>query len=236
MRVAPPGSPACVARARRPPPPALQELLSSDLSGRGTKVLDNVKGKWSQTLKFLGAEAKVDAEYDRKARENFLSEATISGKVDDVNYELKTGFGDTHELTLTTNTAENIALEVVADNSNGLTKVSAARDVKIQGQDVNVEVSHARQSGDSKLKFSSVLGHGVSGETTWQVGNKLTDLDTELNYEGAVNGRDLKATLNPKSGSGNVEYVDSKSIDATITASMDLGGKPSLSLKRAWNF
>ena len=153
-----------------------------------------------------------------------------------MNYELKTGFGDTHELTLTTNTAEGATLEVVADNSNGLTKVSAARDVKLQGQDVNVEVSHARQSGDSKLKFSSVLGHGVSGEATWQVGNKLTDLDTELKYAGAVNGRDLTAKLNPKSGSGNVEYVDSKSIDATVTASMDLGGKPELTLKRAWSF
>ena len=58
----------------------------------------------SQTLKFMGKEATLNAEYDRNARENFLSEATLSGAVDDVKYELTTGFGDDYELTLTTDT------------------------------------------------------------------------------------------------------------------------------------
>ena len=76
----------------------------------------------------------------------------------------------------------------------------------------------------------------MSGSATWTVGNKLDSAETELEYAGSVNGRDLKASLNPKSGTGDIEYVDSKTIDATITAAMDLGGKPKLTLSRAWNF
>ena len=65
---------------RRRGRPRRAQLLSSDLSSGGSKVLDNIKGKWSQTLKFLGNEANLEAEYDRASREDFLSEATLSGK------------------------------------------------------------------------------------------------------------------------------------------------------------
>jgi len=212
------------------------ELLSSDLSG-GSKVLDNVRGRWSQSLKFLGAEAKLEAEYDRKARQDFLKEASLSGKVDDVSYELKTGFGDTTELKLATDTTDGTAIEVLADSKNGLTKLTAGRDVKIQGRGCNLEASHERQSSTSKVTLSSVLGHGLSGKATWKVGDDLKSSDMELQYASSVSdGRDVKATLNPKDGSGDIEYVDTKSLDATITASMDTGGKPKLTLKRAWNF
>lgn len=213
------------------------ELVSSDLSG-SNRALDNIKGRWSQTLKFMGAEANIDAEYDRKSRENFLSEATISGKVDDVSYELKTEFGDTHELTLAADTKDGTALEVVADvgAKNGISKLTAARGVKIQGQDVNVEASHTPKSSESKVKLSSVLGHGVSGTATWLVGSKLNSADYELEYASNVAGRDVSATVNPKDGTGEIEYVDSKTVDATITASLDLGGKPKVSVKRAWTF
>ena len=82
-----------------------------------------------------------------------------------------------------------------------------------------------------------MLGHGVSGSATWTVGKKLDSADYELEYEGAVSeGRNLKASVNPRDGSGDVEFTDSKTIDATITASMDLGGKPSLKVKRGWSF
>jgi hypothetical protein len=213
------------------------ELVSSDLAGSNNRVLDNIKGRWSQTLKFLGNEANINAEYDRNARENFLSEATISGKVDDVSYELKTGFGDTHELTLNANTKDGTALEVVADNNNGITQLTASRGVKVQGRDVDVEASHSPKASQSKLKLSSVFGHGVSGSATWDVGSKLDSTDYEIEYASSVgDGRSVSATVNPKDGSGDIEYVDSKTIDATITASMDLGGKPKLSVKRAWNF
>lgn len=213
------------------------EISSTDLSGGASRVIDNIKGQWSQTLKFLGAEAEINAEYDRNSRKDFLSEATLSGKCDDVNYELKTEFGDSVELTATTTTKDGTDLEVVADNKNGLTSVTASRDVKIQGQDCNMEASHERSSSTSKLKLSSVLGHGVSGSATWTVGNKLTDADYELEYASSISdGRSIEATINPKDGSGDIEYTDSKTLDATISASMDLGGKPKLTVKRGWTF
>jgi hypothetical protein len=212
------------------------ELVTSDLSSGG-RAIDNIKGKWSQTLKFLGKDATLDAEYDRNARKDFLSEATLTGKMDDVSYEVRTAFKDTHEVTLTADTSDGTQVELVADNKNGLTSLSANRGIKLQGRDCNVEVSHARQSSASKLKLSSVLGHGVSGSATWTVGNKLDTTETELEYETQLTeGRSLSANLNPKDGSGDIEYVDTKTIDATITASMDLGGKPSLTVKRGWSF
>lgn len=213
------------------------ELLSSDLSSGGNKVLDNIKGKWTQTLKFLGNEATIEGNYDRNARDNFLSDASVTGKLDDVSYELKTGFGDKHELTLSTDTKDGTALEMSLNNQDGITEVKAGRDVQIQGQDVSVEATHAPKASSSKVKLSSVLGHGVSGSATWQVGNKLTDADYELEYETDINaGRSLSAKVNPRDGSGDIEYVDSSTIDATITASLDLGGKPKVSVKRAWSF
>lgn len=214
------------------------ELVSSDLS-KGGRALDNVKGKWSQALKFLGNDAQINAEYDRSARSDFLSEATLSGKVDDVSYEVKTSFGNTHEVKLTADTKDGTTLELNADVGSGVDvrSVSATRDVKLQGQDCTLEASHERASGDSKLKLSSVLGHGVSGTATWLVGSKMQDTDVELEYAASVgDGRSVSASVNPKNGKGDVEYVDSKTIDATITAGMDLGGKPSLTVKRGWAF
>lgn len=212
------------------------EFMSGDFSA-GERVLDNIKGRWSQTLKFLGNDASLSAEYDRNERDDFLNEATLSGKVDDVNYEVKTQFGDTHELTLSTDTKDGTSIELVADSKNGLKSVTANRGIKLQNQDVNCEVSHERQSKSSKVKLSSVLGHGVSGKATWTVGNKLDSADMELEYAADLsNGRSLSANLNPRDGTGDVEFVDSKSIDATITAGMDLGGNPKLTVKRGFKF
>lgn len=265
-------------------------------------MLDNIKGTWSQTLKFLGNDATLEAEYDRNANEKFLDSATISGKLDDVNYEvtracakgsgcdrasvplgarmlildalltlsanmpreppraprirltsrdrhmptpplwlpgrdgrqLKTKFGGEMALTVSADTADGTTVEAVATKNDGITKVTASRSTKIQGRDVDVEASHAVKSGESKLKLSSVLGHGVTAIVN--LGPKQ-DADYELEYESSIgDGRKLSANVNPKDGSGEIEFVDSKSIDATVTASMPLGGKPKINIKRAWNF
>ena len=212
------------------------ELSTNDLSSKG-RVLDNIKGSWSQTLTFLGKSATLEAEYDRNARDDFLDTATLSGKLDDIAYEVKTSFGDTHELTLSCDTKDGTAVEVEANNKDGLTSITATRDVKINGRDYTAEASHDRQASSSKLKMSSVLGHGVTGSATWTVGNKLDSADYELEYETELtNGRKLSATVNPRNGKGDIEYVDTTTIDAEITASMDLGGKPAISVKRGWTF
>lgn len=212
------------------------ELITSDLTGGGGagKVLDNIKGSWSQSLKFLGADANLEGKYDRNDNEKFLSEATLSGKVDDVNYELTTDFRGSTELTASVATKDGTAVEVVASKDDGITKLTASRATQIQGRDVDVEASHAPKSGESKVKLSTLLGHGVRAIATFA---PKKDADYELEYESSVGeGRALSANVNPKTGSGEIEFVDSKSIDATVTASMPLGGKPKLTVKRSWGF
>lgn len=218
------------------------ELVSSDLS-KGGRALDNVKGKWSQALKFLGNDAQINAEYDRSARSDFLSEATLSGKVDDVSYEVKTSFGNTHEVKLTADTKDGTTLELNADVGSGVDvrSVSATRDVKLQGQDCTLEASHERASGDSKLKLSSVLGNGLKAIANI-ARSKAGDMSTDYNleYEQELNaGRTVSARINGD-GSGDVELEDSTTLasqDAVISAKMDLGGSsPSVTVKRSWSF
>ena len=69
------------------------------------------------------------------------------------------------------------------------------------------QVSHERQSSASKLKLSSVLGHGVSGSATWKIGSsKVADPEMEVEYASTLSeGRSVAATLNPKDGSGDIE-------------------------------
>jgi len=214
------------------------ELVSSDLSGGSNRVIDNIKGRWSQTLKFLGKEATLEAAYDRSARDDFLESATLSGKADDVSYELKTSFGGDVELTASADTKDGTNVEVVANNRDGITKVTAARDTKMFDREVAVEASHSPQDSGSKVKLSSVLGHGLTASGTVNVakgGARTTDY--ELEYDASLGeGRTVSATVNPANGAGEIEYEDTKTIDATITASMDLGGKPKVTVKRAWGF
>ena len=42
--------------------------------------------------------------------------------------------------------------------------------------------------------------------------------------------------MKPQDGSGEIEYVDSATLDGTITANIPLGGKPTVSVKRGFSF
>lgn len=214
------------------------ELISSDLSGGSNRVIDNIVGKWSQTLKFLGNEATLEASYDRSANKDFLDSASLSGKNGDVSYECTTTFAGDLELTASADTKDGTSVEVVANNKDGVTKLSAGRDTKMFDRDVAVEASHTVKDGSSKLKLSSVLGHGLtaSGTVTMAKGGSRSE-EYELEYASSLgDGREVSATVNPASGSGEIEYVDSATVDATLTASMELGGKPKVTLRRAWDF
>jgi len=214
------------------------EIVSSDLSNGPGKVIDNVKGKWTQTLKFLGNDATLSAEYDRNENDSFLNEATLSGTVDDVSYELKTDFGNDVELTVGTTTKDGTALGAVANTGNGITEVSVARPWSIFNQDCDVKATHTPKDGQSKLKLSSMLGHGVKAVGTLTVdksGSRETDYEVEYASD-LGGGRTVAVNANPLSGSGDIEYVDTKTLDATVTASMDFGGQPKLTIKRSWDF
>jgi len=213
------------------------EVISSDLSGGSNRVVDNIKGKWSQTLKFLGKDATLEANYDRSAKQDFLESATLSGKCDDVSYECKTTFAGDVELTASADTKDGTNVEVVANNKDGVTKLTAARDTKMFDRDVAVEASHTTKDSASKLKLSSVLGHGLTASGTVTMKNGARSEDYELEYDATLGeGRTVSATVNPVNGAGAVEYEDSKTIDATVTASMDIGGKPKVTVRRSWGF
>jgi len=214
------------------------EIVTSDLSGGGNRVIDNIKGKWSQTLSFLGNDATLQAEYDRSSRDDFLSEVSLRGKNGDVNYEIKTAFDGETDLTLSTTTSDGTSVEASANTKSGINEVKAARSASVCGQNCDFEASHNVGDNKSKLKMSSVLGHGVTASGTVEVGNGGSRATSyELEYDAALgSGRSLSASMNPMAGTGSIEYEDNELVDATITASMDLGGKPKVTMKRSWAF
>jgi hypothetical protein len=214
------------------------ELVSADLAGSNGRVLDNIKGKWSQTLKFLGKEATLEANYDRAAKSDFLESASLSGKLDDVSYEAKTTFAGDTELTLSTDTKDGTSVEVVANNADGVTNVKAARGARMFDRDVDVEGSYDVKDSNSKLSLSTVLGYGVKATANVNFDKKgARSEDYELEYESSLgDGRTLSATVDPSTGQGEIEYEDSSTFDATLTASVASGGKPSVTVKRSWGF
>lgn len=215
------------------------EVSSSDLSGPN-KAVDNIKGSWSQAVKLLGRSATISAEYDRNEKKDFLKQASVKGALDKVKYELTTKFAGAADLTLETSTDDGTTFEVdseVNDMHLKVTKVSASRATKLRGNDVDLELSHALDDNESKLKLSSVLGSGVTaiGELTSKGGDHAMSYEVEYETE-LTKGRSLSASVKPQDGSGEVEYVDSATLDGTLTATIPLGGKPTISVKRAWSF
>jgi hypothetical protein len=213
------------------------EFISSDLNGGSNKVVDNVKAEWKQDLKVLGNDATLTSTYDRSANANFLSEAKLTGAVKNIKYELTKAFGGGIDWNLETSTNDGTTIEAEGNDGAGLTKLTAGRSTKFGDQDCSLEASYDVGSSASKLKLSSVLGGGVTGTATMGLGGD-SGTAYEVEYDTTLTeGRTLSATVNPLDGTGEVEYEDNASIDATITASMDLsGGSPKVTVKRAWNF
>jgi len=216
------------------------EVSTNDLSGGTAKAYANIKGAWSQGVSIFGRSATLTAEYDRNERDNFLSEVTLSGALDKVKYELSTKFGSAKALTLGTTTDDGTALEIeseISDLHMKVTKLSASRATTLRGQACDLELSHALGDNESKLKLSSVLGSGVSATGSLTTKGGASSVAYEVDYEtDLTKGRKLTANVKPQDGSGEIEYVDSATLDGTITANVPLGGKPTVSIKRAWSF
>ena len=126
------------------------------------------QAKWSQALKVLGSDATLTAEYDRNANQNFPNEATLTGSSGNIGYELKSGFGQTVDYSLSTKTDDGSKVEVegsadllsAADFS--VNKVTATSSRSLRGNDYDLEISHNLADNESKLRLSTVLG-GLSG-------------------------------------------------------------------------
>ena len=216
------------------------EVISSDLrsSNRG---IDNIKAEWSQGLSLFGNDATLGVEYDRNANSDFVKEVTLSGSVDKVTFEYTNTLDGSSALSLETSTDDGttISCDLTASGSNiDVDEVSASRSTSLGGQSCELTASHLPGSGESKLKLSTVLGAGVTGTGEMTIKGGDTSTNYEIEYEAALgSGRELSASMNPSDGTGEVEYTDTSTIDeATITATMPLGGKPTVTVSRSWDF
>lgn len=225
------------------------DLSTGDLSG-GSKALDNIKAKWTQSLNVFGNKANLEAEYDRGVNENFLSGATLTGSSGKINYEANTDFGgSTLDVTLGTTTDDGSSVEVegtvnlLSASDLSVTKVSATKTTKLnsvgglQAGEYDVELSHNLKDNQSKIKMSTVIGAGVKAIGTMTKKGDDHSTGVEVEYDTTLtDGRTLSASVNPADGSGEIEYVDTSSLDGTLTATMPLGGQPKVTFKRSFGF
>jgi len=224
------------------------ELVSGNLgSGKfGSGGLDNIKGKWSQGVKLFGRDTTLSAEYDRNEKTDFLNEVSLAGDSGKVKYQLTSKMRGTTDYKLATTTSDGTTLEaegsVAASLSDGvkdvsLSMVKAGRSVSLNDRDCDLELSHDLATTESKLKLSTVLGSGL--KAIGQLTSQGTDskMSYEVEYDTTLTeGRTLSANVNPAAGTGEVEYEDSATLDATVTATFPLGGAPKLTIKRAFGF
>lgn len=216
------------------------ELVTGDLS-QANRALDNIKGKWSQVV----GGAKLTAEYDRNARKDFLKEATLAGSTGSLDYELTTDFnGMSADVTLATTTSDGTKLEAegsISDLKGSVNKLTATRAAKLsalgQSQDVDLEISHDISAKASKIQLSSVVGGGLKAIGSVVNSAGKSSVSYEVEYDTTLSeGRTLSASISPAAGTGEIEYVDSATLDATITATVPLGGDPKVTVKRAFSF
>ena len=188
----------------------------------------------------------MTAEYDRNENRDFLKQASVSGAVDKVKYELTTRFGGPVDMSMQTTTEDGTTIEAQGEInglSTRLTKVSGTRTVSIREQDCDLELSHDLDSNESKLRLSTMLGSGLKavGLLSSKAGGAKGGLQSSMSYGVEYDtllteGRSLSAKVSPADGTGIVEYTDSATLDATITANFPLGGAPTVTAKRAFNF
>jgi len=217
------------------------DISTNDLSSGG-RAFDNIKATWSQALKVLGNDATLSAEYDRAERSNFVKEATLAGQIAKVKYQVTSNFGGATGLTLETTTDDGTTVEAVGSldtlsSAPKFSKLTASRATSLRGNDCNLEISHDVAASESKLKLSTALGSGVTAHGSVSTKGGAHSTAYEVEYDTTLTqGRTLSASVNPADGSGSIEYTDTATMDGELTASIPLGGTPSLNLKKSFSF
>lgn len=212
--------------------------MTTNLGSNGLS-LDSFKGKWSQAVNFFGASSTMSADFNRDG----ATEVAFEGKSGALDYKATVTSKDSAEFEVSTTTTDGTTLGAEGSVSPltsklSLSKIAAARSVSVRDTDCDLALSHDLGSSKSELKLSSNLGSGVSasGTITTQGGASSTAYEVSYDTE-LTSGRTLSASVNPQDGTGEVEYEDSATIsDATVTATLPLGGSPSLSVKRSFSF
>jgi len=225
------------------------ELIGSPTGA--SRGLDNIKGSWSQALKVLGRDTTISAEYDRSENKDFVSEVSLAGDSGKVKYELTSKLRGKTDFTLATTTSDGTTIEaegaVEASLAAGvkdisLSKLTASRALKADApvlgkRDCDLEVSHDLTCSESKLKLSTVIGSGLTAIGSLTSKGSASKLSYEVEYDTTLSeGRTLSATVSPADGTGEIEYEDSATVDATITATFPLGGSPKVQVSRKFGF
>jgi len=212
--------------------------MASNLGSSGLS-LDSFKGKWSQAVKLFGADTRLSADFTRDG----ASEVAFEGKSGALDYKATVNSKESADFEVSTATADGTTIGAEGSISPmssklSLSKVSATRAVSVRDQDCDLALSHELGSSKSELKLSTSLGSGVTASGTITTQDGASSTAYEVGYDTTLtSGRTLSATLNPADGTGEVEYEDTATIsDATITATMPLGGSPKLGVKRAFSF
>jgi hypothetical protein len=238
------------------------ELASGDLRS-GNAVFDGVKATWNQALKLGSLSSNVEAEYDSKVSKDFFKSATLTGSLltpnaataakgknpgveasdVSVTYEIAHDFGSKRTDVKLTGSTVYDGTTVSAEVAEEDVVVSAARDVGLGDQSVNVDGGWLVKAKKARVKLMSKLGD--SGKLSATVDYTVDGGDTayEVSYDHSLQeGRAVSATTD---GSAlDVDYVDSKTENgATWTASASVPVDSSnildaakLTLKRAWTW
>jgi hypothetical protein len=229
------------------------EISSSNL--RAGAAFDNIKASWNQALKLGDFNTQLRADYDHSANRDFLKEVSLSGDLleaasaDDVrvSYDVSHDFADKNTNVRLSAHTQGTTASVEYDRANGVKEVSAERDVSIADQNVNVQPSWLVKANTARVKLMSKLGSGndaVSAQIDYNTDDRSSSY--EVSYDRHLeDGRDVSATVKPKSKELEVDYVDNKfengaTWTASATVPLENSGSNNildaakLSLKRSW--
>jgi len=217
------------------------ELVSGDLGKSGCN-LDNIKGKVSQAVKLFGRDTTLEASYDRSEKEDGLNELSVSGDSGPLKYRLASRMSSSVAYELSSKMSDGTTLEAEGsfdgmEKGLQMSKVKASKAVNVRNTDCDVELEHDFGSSESKVSLSSVLGGGIKATGTLTAKDGKGTAAYEVGYDASLSeGRTISATVSPADGSGEVEYEDSATLDATIKATFPLGGTPKVNIRRAFAF
>lgn len=219
---------------------------------RSGAAFDNLKASWTQALKLGDISTNLKANYDYKGNKDFLSDIEFSGDLvegggDDmtVSYEVTHDFGDKNTNVKLSAETGGTTLGAEYDQADGLTEVTAARDVDVGDSTVGVDLGWKVASKSARIKLASKLGDSdsVNAEINYETEGGATTY--ELGYDRNLeDGRDVSVTFNPDSKNVEVEYTDGTfEKGATWSATLDVPledgnalDSTTVSLKRSWSW
>lgn len=223
--------------------------VKSFLEGkRVSKIVDNLKVSYDAELSLPAplSKAKLSLLYDLKAKADFFKEATLTGAVEQVKYQIKhTVSSSVTALTLATQQA-GVVFKAHGDSKDKFTGVAASKTIEAaDGRlSVAVEPTYLASTNSAKLKLSPSfdIGGGVSASAQL-VATQPSDIKAEyaIEYETSLGeDRKLSVSVSPADKEANLLLVDSKlekSATWVGTASMGLtGGMPKVAFRRVQKF